>query len=150
MSKRSDIIDGAEASSAPYGLVYTEVIGWVDLGHAQGTDIRNLMRSIDSGESSDEEYYRVSYSQSMRDPTKTIKLGKFITWRIKHGRSYYERQSIALAMMMSLSLKFEGLQASFPISLVTDSGFSGEDLISNLWVFTVPYQSKIHLTCCAP
>ncbi|AVJ16026.1 hypothetical protein CLM71_02165 [Serratia sp. MYb239] len=135
MSKRSDIIDGAEASSAPYGLVYTEVIGWIDLGHAQGTDIRNLMRTIDSGESSGEEYYRVSYSQSMRDPTKTIKMGKFITWRIKHGHSYYERQSIALAMMMSLSLKFEGLQASFPMSLVTDSGFSGEDLISNLLGF---------------
>lgn len=59
-------------------------------------------------------------------------MGKFIKWRIKRGRSYNERRSIALAMMMSLALKFEGLQASFPINLVTDSGFSGEDLVSDL------------------
>ncbi|MCT4701046.1 hypothetical protein MUA02_03390 [Enterobacteriaceae bacterium H20N1] len=87
MSKRSDIIDGSAAARAPYGLVYTEVLGWIDLGHAQGTDIRNLLRSI------------------------------------------------ALAMMMSLARKFEGLQSSFPISLTTDSGFSGEDLVSNLLGF---------------
>lgn len=35
MSKRQDIIDGREYGS-PYGLIYTEVLGWVDLGHAQG------------------------------------------------------------------------------------------------------------------
>ena len=40
-----------------------------------------------------------------------------------------------LAMMMSLATKFEGLQASFPISLVMDSGFSGEDLVSDLLGF---------------
>lgn len=46
MSKRIDIIDGKEAARVPYGLVYTEVLGWIDLGHAQGTDIRNLLRDI--------------------------------------------------------------------------------------------------------
>lgn len=135
MSKRSDIIDGTAAARVPYGLVYTEVLGWIDLGHAQGTDIRNLLRSIETGESSGKEYYDVVYSQSMADPTRTIKMGKFITWRIKRGRSYFERQSIALAMMMSLARKFEGLQASFPVSLTTDSGFSGEDLVSDLLGF---------------
>lgn len=135
MSKRSDIIDGTAAARVPYGLVYTEVLGWIDLGHAQGTDIRNLLRRIDAGESSGKEYYDVAYSQSMSDPTRTIKMGKFITWRIKCGRSYLERKSIALAMMMSLARKFEGLQSSFPISLTTDSGFSGEDLVSDLLGF---------------
>lgn len=135
MSKRSDIIDGTAAARVPYGLVYTEVLGWVDLGHAQGTDFRNLLRSIETGESSGKEYYDVIYSQSMADPTRTIKMGKFITWRIKRGRSYFERKSIALAMMMSLARKFEGLQASFPVSLTTDSGFSGEDLVSDLLGF---------------
>jgi len=135
MSKRSDIIDGKIAARVPYGLVYTEVIGWIDLGHAQGTDIRALLRSIDSGELSGQECYDVTYSQSMIDPTRTMKMGKFITWRIKRGRSYFERRSIALAMMMSLARKFEGLQASFPINSVTDSGFSGEDLVSDLLGF---------------
>lgn len=38
-------------------------------------------------------------------------------------------------MMMSLARKFEGLQASFPLNLATDSGFSGEDLVSDLLGF---------------
>jgi hypothetical protein len=71
----------------------------------------------------------------MIDPTVTIKTGKFITWRIKRGRSPYERRSIALAMMMSLARKFEALQASLPFNSITDSGFSGEDLVSDLLGF---------------
>jgi len=50
MSKRSDIIDGKKAASERYGLVYTEVLGWIDLGHAQGTDIKDLLRKIAHGE----------------------------------------------------------------------------------------------------
>lgn len=134
MSTRDDIIDGRN-SHVKYGLIYTEVLGWIDLGHAQGTDIRKLLMDIDAGESSGSGRYDVTYSQSMVDPTRTLKRGKFIKWRIKRGRSYNERRSIALAMMMSLALKFEGLQASFPINLVTDSGFSGEDLVSDLLGF---------------
>ncbi|WON76491.1 hypothetical protein [Serratia sp. UGAL515B_01] len=135
MSKRNEIVDGRLSNDLSYGVVYTEVLGWIDLEHAQGTDIKNLLRNIDSGELSGKEYYNVTYSQSMIDPTRTIKMGKFITWRIKRGRSYFERKSIALAMMMSLARKFEGLQASFPINLATDSGFSGEDLVSDLLGF---------------
>lgn len=134
MSKRSDIVDGRQ-SNLKYGLIYTEVLGWIDLGHAQGTDIRELLRSIASGESSGKERYDVTYSQSMVDSTRTIKMGKFITWRIKRGRSHFDQRSIALAMMMSLARNFEGLQASFPINCITDSGFSGEDLVSDLLGF---------------
>ncbi len=135
MSKRSDIKGSDSAHIATYGLIYTEVLGWVDLGHAQGTDIQNLLRDIDSGERLGNEYYDVSYSQSMSERVSNIKMGKFIKWRIKRGRTLLERRSIALAMMVSLTRKFEGLQASFPVRLVTDSGFSGEDLVSNLLGF---------------
>lgn len=135
MSKRIDIIDGKEAARVPYGLVYAEVLGWIDLGHAQGTDIRNLLRDINVSELSGKDYYNITYSQSMIDRRRTIRMGKFITWRIKRGRSPSERNRIALAMMMSLAQKFEGLQSSFPLSLVTDSGFSSEDLISDLLGF---------------
>lgn len=62
-------------------------------------------------------------------------MGKFIKWRIQGGRSYREQQSIALAMMMSVARKFEGLQESSFINLITDSGFSGEDLVSDLLGF---------------
>lgn len=135
MSKRNDIVDGRIAARVPYGLVYTEVIGWVDLGHAQGTDISNLLRNIDRCESSDAEHYDITYSQSMVDPSRSIRMGKYITWRIKRGRSHFDRRSIALAMMMSLARDFEGLQSSFPISFITDSGFSAEDLVSDLLGF---------------
>ncbi|EAB3870721.1 hypothetical protein RO218_000466 [Salmonella enterica] len=52
MSTRNDIIDGKNAARVPYGLIYTKVLGWIDLGHAQGTDIRRLLRHIEAGESS--------------------------------------------------------------------------------------------------
>lgn len=134
MSKRTDILDGRQ-SHLRYGLIYTEVLGWIDLGHAQGTDIRKLLTAINAGESGRQDRYDVTYSQSMVDPTRTIKMGKFITWRIKRGRSHAERNSIALGMMMSLARKFEGLQASVPLNFATDSGFSGEDLVSDLLGF---------------
>ena len=135
MSKRSDIIDGKDAANSLYGLVYTEVLGWIDLGHAQGMDIRILMSKINYGESSSQEHYTVAYSQSMVDPWGLLKVGKLTKWRIKRGRSYQERRSIALAMMMTVARKFESLQSSFPTKLITDSGFSGEDLVSDLLGF---------------
>jgi hypothetical protein len=135
MSKRSHIIDGIDASTAPKGLIYTEVLGWIDLGHARGTDIIILMEQLNSGELSGKEQYSVTYRQSMTGFYGNLKAGKFITWRIKRGRSYFERQSIALAMMMTLARKFESFQSSFPNNLVTDSGFSGEDLVSDLLGF---------------
>ncbi|MDE1188357.1 MAG: hypothetical protein PW844_18010 [Pantoea sp.] len=135
MSKRSEIIEGADAAHTNYGLVYTEVLGWVDLGHAQGEDIRKLMNKINYGEAMGVARYDITYSQSMVDPWKTLRMGKFIKWRIRTGRPYQERQSIALAMMMTLARRFEAMQNSFPISLVTDSGFSGEDLCSDLLGF---------------
>lgn len=38
-------------------------------------------------------------------------------------------------MMMTMARKFEAFQGSFPNNLVTDSGFSGEDLVSDLLGF---------------
>ncbi|ADP13353.1 hypothetical protein EJP617_E060 (plasmid) [Erwinia sp. Ejp617] len=135
MSKRSEIIDGRYVGSQKGGLIYTEVLGWVDLGHAQGTDIRILLDLIARGESSGKEFYDVRYSQGMTSPFGVIRSGKMMTWRIRRGRPYWEQKSIALAMMMSMARKFEAFQGSFPNNLVTDSGFSGEDLVSDLLGF---------------
>lgn len=137
MSKRSEIIDGKLAARERYGLVYTEVLGWIDLGHAQGTDIRNLLSKMLRGESSKKEFYDVTYSQGMSKNWGwgSIRSGKMLKWRIKRGRHYFEQQSIALAMMLSTARKFESFQSSFPNNVVTDSGFSGEDLVSNLLGF---------------
>ncbi len=135
MSKRSEIIDGAQAPYGNRGIVYTEVLGWVDLGHAQGSDIRELLRLIAQGESSGKEFYDVRYAQGMTGLRGQLRSGKVMTWRILRGRPHWEQKSIALAMMMTMARKFEAFQGSFPNNLVTDSGFSGEDLVSDLLGF---------------
>lgn len=135
MSQRRDIIDGKDAAFARGGLVYTEVLGWIDLGHARGDDIRDILDGMRRGESSGKEYYDITNSQGMTAPYGLVRSGKVITWRIKHGRPNWERQSIALAMMMTMAKAFEAFQASFPNNRVTDSGFSGEDLVSDLLGF---------------
>ena len=111
------------------------MLGWVDLGHAQGTDIRELLSKISRGESSGKEFYDVIYSQGMTSPYGVLRSGKMMAWRIRHGRPYWEQKNIALAMMMTMARKFEAFQGSFPCNLVTDSGFSGEDLVSDLLGF---------------
>lgn len=135
MSQRSEIIDGKKAAVFNRGLVYTEVLGWVDLGHAQGTDIIELLRKIRQGEASGKEFYDVTYSQGMTSSYGLARSGKVMTWRLRHGRPYSEQKSIALAMMMAIARQFEIFQSSFPNNLVTDSGFSGEDLVSDLLGF---------------
>lgn len=47
MSKRNDITDGIFATTKHYGLIYTEKLGWIDLGHAQGDDARRLKRKLE-------------------------------------------------------------------------------------------------------
>ncbi|WP_026042474.1 DUF4056 domain-containing protein [Pantoea sp. A4] len=132
MSSRNDIIDGYHAPTARRGLIYTEVLGWIDMGHARGDDIRTLMKKFHVGEQSGQLTYDVTYAQGMVDSAHRISTGKFITWKIRKGRTYQEQQSIALAMMMALARRYESFQQQFPFYFITDSGFSGEDLVSNL------------------
>lgn len=133
MSVREEIQDGREAGILRSGIIYTEVLGWVDMGHARGDDVRKLLSDMHQGEHSGKDYYDVKYTLSMGRGGLTI--GKFIRWRIRKGRSLFERYSIALSMMMALAHRFEGLQSNFPFFLYTDSGFSGEDLVSDLLGF---------------
>ncbi|WP_147197868.1 hypothetical protein [Pantoea sp. CCBC3-3-1] len=135
MSKRNEIIDGARAATARGGLVYTEVLGWIDPGHARGDDIRILMAKFKQDEAASTLYYDITYAQSMVSPYQVIRVGKFIKWRIRKGRSYQECKSIALAMMITLAGRFEKFQSTFPNNMVTASGFSGEDLVSDLLGF---------------
>ena len=52
MSKRSDIIEPYEwTNDRRTGLVYSEVLGWINIGHAQGTDIISLLADFRKGES---------------------------------------------------------------------------------------------------
>jgi hypothetical protein len=46
MAGRSEIIDGSDAAIYRNGLVYSEVPGWIDLGHARGDDIQFLLELL--------------------------------------------------------------------------------------------------------
>ena len=39
MSTRAEIMDGAQFDVLRRGIVYTKVLGWVDMGHARGSDV---------------------------------------------------------------------------------------------------------------
>lgn len=135
MSTRNDIIDPAYVQTAQYGLVYSEILGWIDVGHAAGDDIRRLLAQMTCGENGSAPYYDVVYSQSMYKIRKLLGVGVHARWRMRKGTSLQQRHSIALAIMMRTAVRFETLQASFPFSWSTDSGYSAEDLVSDLLGF---------------
>lgn len=49
MSTRAEIKDGAQFDVLRRGVVYTEVLGWVDMGHARGSDIMELKSQFIAG-----------------------------------------------------------------------------------------------------
>lgn len=151
MSKRGDIIEPHEwTNERKTGLVYSEILGWIDIGHAQGKDIEGLLLDFRNGESGNNQTYRVNYNQKMYIRRKKFGTGKFVCWEIKKGLSLEEIHSIALSMMLSTAQLFEDYQSQWFFSWHTDSGFSGEDLTSDLLGFyraILPsnYQSRLRL-----
>lgn len=106
MSTRRDIQDGAKFERLTSGLVYTEVLGWLDMGHARGEDIITLKRQFLTGENSGKDFYTVMYRQDMRVARfgSRFGVGKFSRWRIKRGRNSSDINRIMLAMMLNTSL----------------------------------------------
>ncbi|MEI7173346.1 hypothetical protein [Pectobacterium carotovorum] len=94
MSKRSDIEKGT--------LVYTEVLGWVDLAHAKGDDARALMAAINSGEDRIEDHFIVIYSQYMG---KGFKYGtsKTTRWKIRKGLSPHDKKE-SLSLLLCIQV----------------------------------------------
>ncbi|MCG8156949.1 hypothetical protein JMY81_11910 [Brenneria goodwinii] len=137
MSSRRDIIDGAQFDTLRNGLVYTEVLGWIDMGHARGDDIKALFHQFQIGEISNNPHYTIVYDQNMYIGrfNRCIGVGKYTKWVIQKGRTTDEINRIMLAMMMITASNFEGLQSLRHFSWYTDSGFSGEDLASDLFGF---------------
>lgn len=136
MSRREDILDPSRfwsESAIKSGLLYSDALGWLDMGHARGDDIRELLARFAAGEASGKEYYEIKYEQKMA--ISRFNTGRFSIWRIKRGRSIEERRSIILAMMMDTAVAFENWQSMPWFSWFTDSGFSSEDLVSDLFGF---------------
>jgi hypothetical protein len=150
MSSRVDI---------PNRLIYTCNCGWIDLGHLNSIETprnRNasaaylwkdvsLERGLQIGGQADR--HLIMYEQKMSRFGLSRGFAKF--YSIKRGLSITAKRSVALSIFMDVSLGFESVQAS--LSTLTDSGFSEEDLVSNLIGFyVVVYESLDWRTLCKP
>lgn len=68
MTKRSDIIDNTDryiTRESQYGLIYTENLGWIDLGHANPAGAERLWQQMAMRRGGDNEWFEVTYHQSM-------------------------------------------------------------------------------------
>ncbi|MBN6077072.1 hypothetical protein HYE59_05875 [Aggregatibacter actinomycetemcomitans] len=124
-------------------LYYTEELGWIDASHANGHGASNLLTLIKNEGSNtawvkDPHYFCIEYYQDMSRYFLNSGLSTF--WIIRKGLSEAEQKSIALSIFMYVSFGFEAHQGL--LSLVTDSGYSCEDLISNLLGFYKSVEPK--------
>lgn len=127
-------------SHIPRRLIYTCNCGWIDLGHLQSVEShrnryasaaylwKDILHERGIGIPGHSDSHLIQYKQSMGRFGLTQEFAKF--YLVKKGLSLSAKRSVALAIFMEVSMGFESLQAS--MSLLTDSGFSQEDLVSNL------------------
>ncbi|HNB69378.1 DUF4056 domain-containing protein [Accumulibacter sp.] len=135
MSKRTDIIDGKDAETRNYGLVYTRKCGWIDLGHANPASARGLWRDILATQTAchPSGYSRVVYQQRMSKFGITASASR--QYEIKDSLTLADQKAVALAIFLDVSIEFERMQSNWFYSMFTDSGFSAEDLVSDLLGF---------------
>jgi hypothetical protein len=127
-AERHHIIDGLLAPISRNGLIYTRKCGWVDLGHARPDGARALYRKIRAANiTQSREFY---HDQGMYG----IGLRAYYGHRYRLNRPLTPAQvkSVALGVYMAISRDFEWMQLVIPWPSIRDSGFSAEDLISNL------------------
>jgi len=137
MSEYTDIIDGIQAYGRNYGLIYTRKCGWIDLGHANPQGASTLYRKVQEANGAGILRRWFFYGQPMR---KRIFGSQW--WGGLDVGSYYnldaqltpdQVKSVALGIFMDVSTMTENFQLS--LSRFTDSGFSAEDLVSNVLGF---------------
>lgn len=148
MSTREDVESGI--------LVYTCNCGWLDTGHADSRSRRpnvgaaSLWAQV-SGETgiasqtTGASGFKVTYRQEMR--RYGISAGTTRDYFVRRGLTTAQKESVALAIFMEVSVGFETVQGSFPWSWVSsrsrDSSFSEEDLVSDLIGFYVAVRPGI-------
>lgn len=84
MSTRNEIKDGTLFDVLDRGIVYTEVLGWLDMGHSRGNDVAALRHQFLKGERSGKPSYRVMYRQDMGiiKFKSRVGIGKFSTGKL--------------------------------------------------------------------
>lgn len=133
-------------------MIYTRRCGWVDLAHANPDGAIKLWDSIvnERDEGSDKPgYFRIKYKQLMGN--KHIKLGVQRVYDIKKGLNTSDKKSVALSIFLDVSDAFESMQSGWPFRWATNSGYSAEDLVSNLIGFYRAVDPRIpYVQVCQP
>ncbi|EPH9714793.1 hypothetical protein P832_04447 [Enterobacter kobei] len=140
MTKRSDIIDNSDryiSRDTPKGLIYTENLGWIDLGHANPAGAERLWQQMVIPHGGDDTWFEVNYHQSMSTHFAGISIttGIYRRFLVRRGLSERVLQGVALSIFMATSHQFESIQDFWPYIVLTDSGYSAEDLVSKLFGF---------------
>ena len=140
MPTRADI-------GAQFGIIYTCNCGWLDRGHSLAKSSRSgigpaaLLKSVlvEQGPRdtlNDRPAFRVTYRQDAVRAFGPVNVfpGVGGEYKVRSGLPYVQKLQVALAIYIDVSLHFESTQNSaLSRSLTgTDSGFSEEDLVSNL------------------
>jgi hypothetical protein len=123
MSKREDIETG--------GLIYTCNCGWIDRGHANPKGAKSLLEQIRSQSANPipgESGFEVTYGQSMGK--WGLSAGQEGSYYVPYGLNESQQNAVGLGIFQEVSTRFETMQGNY--SYFTDSGFSQEDLVSNL------------------
>ena len=143
MSGRSDIQPNSRGWRR---LSYTRRCGWVDWGHALPGSALDLKQQLEVERATWPGLSRVSAKFDGHDAFP-INYGQRMTgfsaerhWIVRRGLTAAARESAALGIFLSASFDLEGAQSSFPFSWVTNSGFSAEDLVSNLIGFYAAFR----------
>ena len=139
MTKRADIEPEANGGRA---LSYTRRCGWIDWGHAGPLNARRLLGAVRSegrtsarlGQVNVEFTGRNSYLIEFAEQMGAFgaRVSSTHHYVIARGLAELEKRSVALSIFLSGSIAFERLQSSLPYSVFMSSGFSAEDLTSNL------------------
>jgi len=133
-----------------FGIIYTCNCGSLDRGHSYtgssrppvGTD--NLWNNIlgERGTATllgNRPAYVVAYRQDAVKKAFGMKMYPGLTkhYVVRRGLTFTEKAQVALAIFQEVSLGFEGMQDSWLARKLTgtDSGFSEEDLVSDLIAF---------------
>lgn len=153
MTKRSDIIDGNSANGKKFGLIYTKRCGWIDLGHANPEGANSLWQKVlketDIG-GARSGYFRITYKQMM-GRKNLFKVGILKKYDIKKGLDENQKKSVALSIFLDVSHAFESLQSNWLFRKTTNSGYSAEDLVSNLVGFyRAVHPDKQYISICEP
>lgn len=155
MSKRSEIINGQGANTMRSGLIYTCQCGWIDLGHARPDNARDnlwlpLLDEIGI-KSKNKNGFKIQFSEG-HSRLKINHITNFLKEiYVPFGLNRSQKESVALSVFVEVSIGLENLQSNFIYRRITDSGFSSEDLVSDLVGFYRAVKPGVdYISACQP